>query len=108
MQALIPKQQGQLILEFNKDYTELHYKLIVANINDVTEAHIHGMDNMIVAPLAINGISNGTIAEGVITSISCHPGEPLGHLVECINHGHIYVDVHTTQKPDGEIKGQVK
>ena len=112
------KAQGQLILKFNKDYSELYYKLIVANIDNVTGAHIHGMDNMIVATLysgpTTNGRFSGILAEGIITQddISCHHASPtentLKHLVMCINQGHLYVNIHTIQNPGGEIRGQVK
>lgn len=117
------ESQGQLILKFNKDYTELYYKLIVVNINNVTEAHLHGhgmdgMGEMLIATLysgpAIDGRFDGILAEGVITKddISCphaSPSEnPFKHIAMCIGEGHIYVDVHTTQNQDGEIKGQVK
>ncbi len=110
------KATGQAIFSFNKDLTELRYKLIVANIQNVTAAHIHGMDGMVVAPLysgpTIQGRFNGTLAEGTIgvDDITCphHSGEDLSHLIMCIEQGHLYVNVHTAQKPDGEISGTIK
>src|SRR2546430_2493749 len=41
--------QGEAIFHLNSDGTELSYKLIVANINDVLFAHIH------MAPAGENG-----------------------------------------------------
>lgn len=108
--------QGQAIFRLNKDGTELYYKLIVANIDDVTAAHIHlaaaGVNGPVVAPLyvagPISGRFSGVLAEGVITSLSGPlAGLPLSHLIEYINSGDIYVNVHTTLYPGGEIRGQI-
>ena len=107
--------QGQAIFRLSKDGTELYYKLIVANIDNVTAAHIHlavaGTNGAIVAPLysgPISGRFSGVLAEGVITSlVGPLAGHPLSHLIEHFDMGDTYVNVHTTQFPGGEIRGQI-
>ncbi|HSL68964.1 MAG TPA: CHRD domain-containing protein [Longimicrobiales bacterium] len=74
-----PSPQGEALFTLSDDGTSLHYKLIVANIQNVTQSHIHrapfGVNGGIVvwlypsAPPAqlIPGRSQGILAEGVIT-----------------------------------------
>ncbi len=109
--------QGQAIFRLSKDGTELHYRLIVANIENVTAAHIHlapaGMNGPVVAPLYVSGpISgrfSGVLAEGVITSLNGPLlGQPLSALITAIEDAGAYVNVHTTQFPGGEIRGQIR
>lgn len=110
--------QGQAIFRLSKDGTELHYKLIVANLENVTASHIHlavaGANGAVVVPLytagLIPGRSSGVLAEGVITAASLTgalAGHPLSHLIEHFGMGDAYVNVHTTQFPGGEIRGQI-
>jgi CHRD domain len=114
--------QGQAIFRISEDGTELTYKLIVANILNVTQAHIHlgpaGGTGGIVAwlypsapPLQlIPGRTQGVLGEGVITSASlvgALAGQPLSALIDAILDGGTYVNVHTLQFPPGEIRGQI-
>ena len=74
--------QGQAIFQVNEDGTAISYKLNVANIENVTQAHIHlapaGANGGIVAwlyPAAppaqlIPGRTQGTLGEGEITASS--------------------------------------
>jgi hypothetical protein len=116
--------QGQAIFKLSKDGTELHYKLIVANIENVTQAHIHccatteGTAGVVVwlypsAPPArlIPGRSQGPLAEGVITQsslVGSLAGQPLSVLLDRITSGLAYVNVHTSRFPPGEIRGQIQ
>lgn len=109
---------GLAHFKLSKDGTSLSYKLIVANIEDVTQAHIH------VAPAGVNGpvvaflfgfvpgvTTNGVLAEGTITSsdlIGPLAGQPLSALVDAMRAGNAYVNVHTVANPGGEIRGQIK
>jgi len=113
---------GQAVFQLSKDGTELSYKLIVANIENVTMAHIHlapaGVNGGVVAwlypasapPQLIPGTSNGILAEGTITVSSLVgplAGQPLSALVDAIKEGRTYVNVHTSAYPAGEIRGQI-
>jgi hypothetical protein len=119
---VISNAQGQAIFKLNDDKTSLHYKLNVANIENVTQAHIHlgpaGTNGPIVvwlypsAPPAqlIPGPSNGGLAEGDITAddlVNALAGQPLQVLIDAIEAGNTYVNVHTSQYPPGEIRGQL-
>jgi hypothetical protein len=113
---------GQAIFQLRKNGTELHYKVIVANIENVTMAHIHlapaGVNGPVVAwlypsgppPQLIPGPFNGVLAQGVITSTNLVGpllGESLSDLMDAIIAGNAYVNVHTQQFPGGEIRGQI-
>jgi hypothetical protein len=114
--------QGQAIFQLNEDETELSYRLNVANIENVTQAHIHmaakGVSGGIVAWLyppappsqLIPGRSQGTLETGVITDadvIGGLAGQGVAGLLSAIRAGNTYVNVHTTQFPPGEIRGQI-
>ena len=113
---------GQAIFQLSKDGTELSYKVIVANIENVLMAHIHlvpaGVNGGVVAWLypssppaqLIPGKSNGILAQGTITASSLTgglAGQPLSALIDAMKEGNTYVNVHTSQFPPGEIRGQI-
>lgn len=115
--------QGQAIFQLSPDGTALSYRLIVANIENVTQAHIHlaaeGVNGPVVvwlypsAPPAqlIPGSSQGTLNSGVITEsnlVGMLAGQSLAALVAHIEAGNAYVNVHTQQFPPGEIRGQIR
>jgi len=113
---------GQAIFQFSKDGTELQYKLIAANIENVLMSHIHnapsGVNGAVVVwlypasppPVLIPGRFDGVLAEGVITAndlVGPLAGGDLSDLKEILMDGEAYVNVHTTQNPAGEIRGQI-
>jgi hypothetical protein len=114
--------QGQAIFQVNADGTAISYKLMVANIQNVTQAHIHlapaGSNGGIVAWLypsappsqLIPGRSQGILGEGELTAASlvgALSGSPLSALIDAMKDGGTYVNVHTSQFPPGEIRGQI-
>jgi hypothetical protein len=116
--------QGQAIFQVSDDGSEIQFKLIVANIQNVTQAHIHccanseGTAGIVVwlypsaPPLKlIPGRSQGVLAEGVIKQSSLVgglAGQSLSVLLDRIASGLAYVNVHTSQFPPGEIRGQLQ
>jgi hypothetical protein len=117
------RAQGQATFQLSKDGTELHYRLIVANIENVTQAHIHlapaGVNGPVVAwlyPAAppaqlIPGRSQGVLAEGTITAdnlVGLLAGQDLSALLSEIQAGNTYVNVHTSLFPPGEVRGQIR
>jgi hypothetical protein len=122
--------QGQAIFQLNRDGDELHYRLLVRNIVDVTQAHIHcgpaGANGPVVAFLypdappaeLIPGLFSGVLAQGTRTdaNIIPQPDSPacpggvadLHDLIDKMRSGGAYVNVHTLANPAGEIRGQIR
>ncbi|MGW8180993.1 MAG: CHRD domain-containing protein [bacterium] len=116
------RAQGEAIFQLSEDLTMLHYKLNVANIENVLMAHIHlapeGQNGGVVAwlypagppPALIVGRTQGVLAAGVIRAsdlVGDLAGQTIQDLAEEIMNGNTYVNVHTTQNPGGEIRGQI-
>jgi hypothetical protein len=126
---------GNTVFSLSADGTELHYKLIVANIENVFMAHLHrgakGTNGGVivwlypstaVGPGPVGGgrvqgvISEGTIkAEHLVGSLA---GQPLSALLDLLSSGDVYVNAHTNDGiaptnsgpgdyPGGEVRGQV-
>ena len=103
--------QGQVVMHLNADGT-VSFKLIVANIRNVTMAHIHVAQRGVAGPIRQwlypsgpppqlrPGRTDGTLAEGTFT--------PTPELLAAIESGGAYVNVHTLQHPGGEIRGQLR
>ena len=118
------RAQGQATFQVSGDGSAIQFKLLVANIENVTQAHIHccanteGTGGIVVwlypsAPPAqlIPGRSQGVLGEGVITQsslVGSLAGQPLSVLLDRITSGLAYVNVHTSQFPPGEIRGQIQ
>ncbi|MDN3669742.1 CHRD domain-containing protein [Echinicola jeungdonensis] len=108
--------QGNATFKFNHDWTELHYKINVANLTDALFAHIHiapaGVNGGVVVTLQgemINGPINGHYAEGIITNEDLSgimTGGSLGILKAALDGHHAYVNIHSTENPGGELRGQ--
>jgi hypothetical protein len=123
------RAQGQVNFKVSKDGSSIQYKLIVANIENVVGAHIHlapvGVNGPIVAHLysgvAGSGRTQGVIAQGTIDADDLAgplAGLDIEDLVEAMNEGETYVNVHTNDGvaptntgpgdfPGGEIRGQI-
>ena len=117
------KATGQAKFQLSKDGTELSFRVNVANIENVTQAHIHlapaGANGGVVVwlypdappPELIPGRTQGTLAKGTITAddlVGPLAGQGLDALVEAMKAGNTYVNVHTSQVPGGEIRGQIR
>lgn len=115
--------QGQVNFQLSKDGTRLHFKQIVANIENVIMAHIHlapvGENGPPVVwlypsgppPLPIGGTLNGLLSQGTITEndlVGPLQGGTLDDLLAEMMAGRTYVNVHTVQHPGGEIRGQIR
>lgn len=110
--------QGQAKFKLDRVGDELSFKLNVANIEDVIGAHIHnapaGENGGIVVflfgdPFADPVTVNGTLAEGSITAsdvLDPFAGD-FDALVDAMESGDTYVQVHTLDHPPGEIRGQI-
>lgn len=113
------------------DGAALHYRLIVANIENVVQAHIHlgpaGQNGPVTAFLfgpvpAGGGRVDGEIANGTLTAsnlIGPLAGMTLDDLLAEMLAGNAYVNVHTNDGvaptntgpgdfPGGEVRGQIR
>ncbi|WP_254546527.1 CHRD domain-containing protein [Halomarina pelagica] len=107
----------------------IHYALLVANVKDVTQAHIHlgergengpvvaflfgkeDEEGEFVAPLEQGVTENGLLAKGSIRAddlVGPLAGKPLRALIEAMADGGAYVNVHTEEHPAGEVRGQIR
>jgi hypothetical protein len=116
--------RGVAIFHLSDDGMSLTYQLIASNIENITQAHIHccapagataGVEVWLYPedgppPELIAGRHDGVLATGTITAedmVNVLAGQPLSALVAEIQEGDAYVNVHTTQIPPGEIRGQL-
>ncbi|MFL6404808.1 MAG: CHRD domain-containing protein [Nitrososphaeraceae archaeon] len=121
---------GRIRLTANSQQDVLDYQLSVSNLNGVaTGAHIHrgsaGTNGPIVANLNIRSTFAGASASasagggsamtststgGTITSADLKgplAGKQVSDLIKLIEDGKAYVNVHTRQHTNGEIRGQL-
>jgi hypothetical protein len=112
--------QGQATFKLSEDGTQLEYELNAANLSSpILQAHIHlgpaGENGPVVAflfgPVPAPGVvNNGRLSSGTIEAndlIGPLAGQPLSELVEAIEAGNTYVNVHTDQNGGGEVRGQI-
>ena len=122
---------GQAIFKLSEDETQIQYRLIVANIDNVTASHIHmgmaGVNGPVVVFLAGNfapggGRVQGVLAEGTITAanlVGPLAGMDFSVLVTALRTSGAYVNVHTNDGvdpansgpgdfPGGEIRGELR
>jgi len=94
------------------------FKVNVTNIQGVTMAHIHsgkqGENGPPIIPLYKSDTPlqqmSGILTKGNITAdISQGPmaGKQISDLITAMQNGETYVNIHTQQNPDGEIRGQI-
>ncbi|TBX48061.1 CHRD domain-containing protein [Bacillus thuringiensis] len=110
--------RGQAFFKLSRDELSLKFKLELFDIENVVVAHLHlgakGTNGPVVAFL-FGPITNPVSIEcatfkGMITQedlIGPLAGQTLDALVNEIIAGNIYINVHTVQHPNGEIRGQL-
>ncbi|MEC2351799.1 CHRD domain-containing protein [Bacillus toyonensis] len=110
--------RGQAFFKLSRDELSLKFKLELFDIENVVVAHLHlgakGTNGPVVAFL-FGPITNPVSIEcatftGMITQedlVGPLAGRTLDALVNEITAGNIYINVHTVQHPNGEIRGQL-
>ncbi len=95
---------------------QIQFKLMVAGIQDVTNAHIHlgaaGANGAVIASLfgpnaGADFPRRGLLARGTLTDAALQGGFTVATLLDELQAGNVYVTVHTLGNPTGEIRGQV-
>ena len=101
-------------------FDNMGYSVNVSNIDKVTAAHIHsgkiGENGPIVVTLfktesPSSESMNGILTSGNITNADLEgpmAGKTLVDLNKAMELGETYVNVHTEEHPNGEIRGQIK
>ncbi len=109
---------GVFIATLSPDGQSLSFVLIVANLENVTMAHIHLGNATTNGPVVVFlfhtetpvARQDGILSRGTVTASDLKgplAGQQFSALVNAIESGNAYVNVHTTQHPAGEIRGQI-
>ena len=103
---------------FTVDGAQLDYTLDVQNLTGATAAHIHtgapgvnGPPIVFLFQQAAPGatVSAGSLAAGSVdaSDMIATAGVSYDSMLSLIRRGNAYVNVHTTARPAGEIRGQI-
>jgi hypothetical protein len=114
---------GLAIFHLSPDGKLIHYQLKVDKLSNITMAHIHlgqpGKNGPVVVwlypvggppPALKPGTLTGMLAEGQLTANNLGgslKGKPLSALVQLMENGQAYINIHTTKHPEGEIRGEI-
>jgi hypothetical protein len=96
----------------------VRFNVNVTDIQGITMAHIHsgkqGENGPPIVPLyksdTPSGQTSGVLAKGNITADTFQgpmAGKQIPDLITAMQNGETYVNIHTQQNPDGEIRGQI-
>jgi len=116
--AVVSNATGMAQFRLSDDGQSVEYRLNVANIDEVVVAHIHigapGSNGppvvFLFGPVSPTDRVQGVLASGVFTAaelVGPLAGQPLSALIDAMEAGNAYVNVHTSAYPNGEIRGQV-
>lgn len=105
---------------FDSDGDGVRFLIEVEDIQSVTLAHVHFGQIDVAGPIVVELFNASetpvsfeereTLAEGTFTAADIQAVEgiaTLDDLLEAMQRGNTYVNVHTTGNPEGEIRGQI-
>src|SRR5919112_3688977 len=108
------------VAEFKLGQDNIMYRINVTDIENVTAGHIHsgqvGENGPIVITLfkedtpTTAAMTTGVLSEGNITATNLEgpmAGQLLSNLTSAMQNEQTYVNIHTQQNPNGEIRGQI-
>jgi hypothetical protein len=106
---------------FDVDGSTVRFRIEVEDIEDVILAHIHNGGVDIAGPIVVElfnaaGTPRTFTARGVLVESTFTEADfeaaggitTLDALIDAMDAGTVYVNVHTTQNPAGEIRGQIE
>src|SRR5688572_22899394 len=106
---------------FDVDGSTVRFRIEVEDIENVTLAHIHNGGADIAGPIVVElfnaaGSPRSFTARGVLVESTFTEADfeaaggiaTLDALIAGMDAGTVYVNVHTTQNPAGEIRGQIE
>ena len=110
---------GTLTLQVAADGSSVHYQLKVSEIGDLTVARLHegGAGDSGTTILTLyggptkTGTFSGVVTEGSFTAsqlLGPLKGKTVADFVALIKSGQMYLNVGTTDHPNGEVRGQVE
>lgn len=116
--TVVASGAGSAKFELINDGTAIKYEIRVANTTGIRFAHIHkgavGINGPVMVDLIpsqpASGLENGLIAEGVLTAASLKgsfASDNLDELIDALNNGMAYVNLHTATNLSGELRGQI-
>jgi hypothetical protein len=116
-QEEVPPTNSQAtgMAEFTVTGDSVEYTVNASGMQGVTAGHIHSGKQGENGPVVVTLFKNDTPTNEVSETGSITPdklegpmaGKQLTDLASAMNNGDTYVNVHTEQNPDGEIRGQI-
>ncbi len=96
----------------------INFKVNVTMLENIKSAHIHlgefGQNGEILVSILNSSspinIHNGTLVKGQLTAtdlVGSLKGKTINDLVKLFNNTKTYLNIHTKQYPNGEIRGQI-
>lgn len=96
----------------------INFKVNVTMLENIKSAHIHlgefGQNGEIIVSILNSSspinIHNGTLVKGQLTAtdlVGSLKGKTINDLVKLFNNTKTYLNIHTKQYPNGEIRGQI-
>jgi hypothetical protein len=115
--AVATRAEGRAVFELDSNNQSLHFGLAAWRIDNVTQAHIHaGLPNengpvvaFLYGPAAPSGPIRGPLSNGMLTEadlVGPFAGDFAG-FVQALKAGELYVNLHTSDWPSGEVRGQI-
>ena len=105
---------GDAHVQFSEDVMSLEFTVNAHNLENTLAGHFHrgapGENGPVVMMLFENAEPmdyNGEVASGTLTEADLAEGMSWEEFTKAMVAGDIYVNLHTEQYPDGEIRGQV-
>lgn len=111
--VLVSPGAGAASITLSPDGNSLNYEIRVSNTKDIIFGHLHlapaGQNGPVIVDVlgAKPGLNNGIIAMGEIRQEDIKNGITVAQLVDEFKAGNIYVNIHTTINPGGELRGQI-
>jgi len=109
---------GNAEFKVNKAETKLKYSLTIKKGDEIKVAHIHcapaGMNGPVILWLLDTGMVGAldgkvkiaaTLTDDKIVDDTC--GDTISKIVDSMKMGKTYVNVHSTDVPSGEVRGQI-
>lgn len=115
---VVTDASGEAGVDFDVD--EIRYFIDLEDITDVTLAHIHVGDANTAGPIVVelfnaggtpvSFTTRGTLVDDAFTEADIQVAggiETLEDLLDAMEAGNTYVNVHTSANPTGEVRGQL-